>query len=79
MDRMHLHILLSTVRPRGGGRMLISRADSAARCRRCGDGDSCLAKYHRPVLLRRRKTASVAWVFSGEDPGILACTGTEGI
>lgn len=79
MDRMHLHILRSTVRPRGGGRMLISRADSAARCRRCGDGDSCLAKYHRPVLLRRRKTASVAWVFSGEDPGILACTGTEGI
>lgn len=36
-----------------GGR-LISRAGSAAISGRCADGDSCLAKYHRPVLFRKR-------------------------
>lgn len=57
------------------GGQLISRADSAAISGRCADGDSCLAKYHRPVLFR--KTASLTWVFLGEGPGILACTGTD--
>ena len=73
---MHLHSesLIHTVHEAVGGQ-LISRAISATISGRCADGDSCLAKYHRPVLFR--KTASLAWVLSGEGPGILDCTGTD--